>query len=123
MPTKNDFHKIGREGLDYKVPGPLEMVPFSRNPEYKGGGAREVLCYAQDNSTVMDFGAPQSRLGSESPASAMFVANKGKGNVASPGAKGRDTAKDDQLMTYSPRQAVSFPPGISTCFDGKDDRR
>lgn len=115
--------KTGYEGMDMTIPGPNDMVPNSRNPEYKGGGAREVLCYVQPLATVMDFGAPQSPLGSESPSSAMFIANKGKGNVASPGAKGRDTAKDDQLMTYQPRRAVKFPPGIDACFDGKEDRR
>jgi len=111
----------GREGFDYPVPGPLEMVPNSRNPEYKGGGPREALCYAQPLATVQDFGAPQGSLGSESPSSAMFVANKG--GVASKDAAGRDTAKDDQLMTYQPRRAVKFPPGIDACFDGKEDRR
>ena len=105
----------GREGMGLPVPGPREMTPNSRNPEYRGGGDREVLCYAQPYAPVMDLGgSPQSTpsqrecqpgdghahyiVGSETPSRAMFVANRG--SVASKGASGRDTAKDTRMLTH-----------------------
>jgi len=104
----------GREGMALPVPGPREMTPNSRNPEYRGGGDRESLCYAQPYAPVMMFNGPQSMpsqrecqpgdghahyiVGSETPSRAMFVANRG--SVASKGASGRDTAKDTRMLTH-----------------------
>lgn len=114
----------GREGVHLNAPGPQKLVPFSRNPEYKGGGDREALCYAQPLCTVMDFSAGnQSPLGSETPSSPSFVANRG--GTTSTGAAGRDRQVDNRLMTH--QDGVRYPgiwqgrpehPDI-----GPDDRR
>lgn len=115
----------GREGLHLPVPGPGDLMPNSRNPEYRGGGQREVLCYAQPQAMVQDYGAPQSPLGSETPSSPTFVANRG--SSTSRGAEGRDTAKDQRLLTH--QDGIRYPgewdqhPRLATTEDLKEDRR
>jgi hypothetical protein len=117
--------KKGQEGFKYRVPGQGDLVPNSRNPEPRGGGEREVLCYAQPLATVQDYGAPQSPLGSETPSSGMFVANRG--GTTSPEAGGRAKAKDQRILTL--QDGVRYPgkwgqhPCLAEGMGDKEDRR